>query len=323
MIYRAPLHVSGFWRPAIHSDPLRSGSIGAGVLLAPEISVESVVLEDLGRGETCYAYLNNRCIHIDPVERFATDFRELAKVSIYIDSPIPIGYGGALSAVSSLSYIHSALSTSAGSGDPSKLYSEASRYAHIYEVHSLTGLGDVAALTTGGGLVVRVRPGGPGVGEVMSIDPGEELLVFVLGFRGGYTTRDMLRGLMDRFKLYGERAFSSFIRDPSIDRFIEESQRFSRNVGFLTSDLEGLLKERLGSSIRRGEVAGYFVKKRLLLIFVYGRRDVGGVSGSILSVARDLDLDYLGIYRLTRKRFRVGRVEPHTRGSSEKGVSHT
>ncbi len=179
-----------------------------------------------------------------------------------------LGLGYGLSSAIAIAYSYAKLITES-TRHPISL-TKASIVAHIAEVMNLTGLGDVIAETYGGGLVVRLRPGPPSIGAIDSI-PLSNVYVLICELRRAVksTPQMLIEGLNEQVK-FGLIAYKNFIKNPSIESFLNEAYRFSKAVGFLTHDLDKRVKMVLKPYLRQGCVLGYYVKKSLLLILTEG-----------------------------------------------------
>ncbi|MFN3804542.1 MAG: GHMP kinase [Pyrobaculum sp.] len=222
MRLKIPHHLTGFWLPHYDKSPVATGSTGAGLLLA-EAEIE------LAGGEVVY----NGVV----VAR---------RAGVQISSPYPAGYGYAASAV-----INIAMGVAEVGLSPAAFVT-----AHMREVLNMTGLGDVLAIYTGGCLVVRIRPGAPGVGEAYPTPCPNVVLITVDLSR--YDTRAMLTERAGAIREAGREAVAAFLKDPTFDAFLHHARQFSRRVGFLPRWAE-LLEGAPG-------VVGYFAKKGVLAV---------------------------------------------------------
>ena len=269
---RIPLHVSGFWAPIIRgNDYLNSGSLGAGLTLKPKALFRIELMQRLG--VNCRITLNKVCFDEIPLIKVIDEL--LPKVNKEDNDVVLIkgecigelGIGLGLSAALAISYSIGRLIELRRL--PTLL--SAASIAHMAEVRCLTGLADVIAEVHGGGLVVRVKPGAPGFGEV-DIIPIKDNIKIVIAYGTnlikGVTTPKMLSNRLDLYYREGLRAYSEFIREPSLENFLEISRKFSSKVGFINDELRKILSNSLEPLIRRGYVLGYFVKKSILLTVI-------------------------------------------------------
>ncbi|MDT7889854.1 MAG: hypothetical protein RQ885_12895 [Desulfurococcales archaeon] len=290
--YRAPHHVTGFWIPIKDRDPYLTGSLGVGVLLEPGMIASE---NPLGG---CIVEVNEICLDRGPVEIIMRERR--AANSLHIKSSIPPGVGGAVSAFASLSLSCEALRLEGRWCGSNEDLLEASRIAHKAEVLALTGLGDVIAMITGGGLVIRLRAGAPGIGYAVKIeDPALRSAEFTLAqIDRQVTTPDILRNLWDRIYIYGREAYRQFERDPGLENFMEISHRFSQEVGFLDRDLESSLETNLSHYKKKGYLLGYYIKKSILVI-AHER----GLGNEIASAINKTVKRVFGLYRAAYRGF--------------------
>lgn len=219
-------------------------------------------------GQGLRVILNGRSTIIPPM-RYLLDRLDSLPLEIRMTSQARLGRGYAMSAATTTSL---ALAL-ASSGVCSWEY--ALQLAHQAEVVSRTGLGDVQAVATGGQLVVREVHGAPGIGRSYSL-PVEGGISFVGVETGTMQTKDMLSIYWDRIMRYGSTYVRKFLREPSFERFVELSERFSRDVGFLRSEHLEAIK-----SIRWA-IAGVAAKKSLLFLLVE-RDEISEVSSFLRS----------------------------------------
>ncbi|MFN3268546.1 MAG: hypothetical protein ACK416_04735, partial [Zestosphaera sp.] len=168
-----------------------------------------------------------------------------------------LGFSAALSIVVAASALRN-------SGKPLTL-NRVGVVAHEAEVSLMTGLGDVVAELRGGGLVVRLKPGAPGVSELDVVPVRDSVSIIPCIIKEGFTTPQMLRNYWHTIKKAGEKAYEKFIAEPTFDRFLELSNEFSKEV-FMNKETEEKLKELLHKHLSSGNVITYFIKKGTLVI---------------------------------------------------------
>ncbi len=236
MLVRAfvPAHITAFFVPRFHEDPNKAGSLGAGVNLSKGTnvfaSVESGTLE--------------RHVHVafngEPVKRdeakishyvaerlVPEDFLGEVEVWQYFDFPNGYGFGnsagGALGTALALSYAFGGT------------WLSAAKLAHEAEVIHRGGLGDVVGQLAGG-IEVRVKAGGPGVGVVDNLFfEGYRVLVVPLG---PLHTKDVLDGdVIKSIEVEGRKALEELLRDPRPERMMVLAREFAEGTGLLNGEL--------------------------------------------------------------------------------------
>ncbi|MCG2892258.1 MAG: pantothenate kinase [Vulcanisaeta sp.] len=241
VIVDVPLHITSMWLPRYTDDPATTGSLGAGVVIRPGVKL-TVKLG--GKREPSVGLINQ------VLARFNVD----AVVSY--KSPVELGVGYGMSAALALG---AAVGVAALLG---RSMIEAAKVAHVVEVENRTGLGDVIAEYYGGGIEVRVRPGPPGVGLIDRVPYPEDLVVLTVDLGRG-STPTMLRELANKLNEIGPRYIEKIINEPTYENFVGLSREFSREIGFLTRDIEG----RLSPCARYADT--YYVKKGVLVILTH------------------------------------------------------
>lgn len=222
----APSHITGFFEICESEKPEHIGSRGCGFTLQAG-TVTEVMVKD---GENISIQLNGI-----PKEAPTTEFvvRELAarrsvEVHSKIDVPIGCGFGtSGAGALSTALALNKALSLNLA-------YEQAAKIAHIAEVKSKTGLGDVIAQSTGG-VVIRKEPGAPGIGVVDRIHVGDVKIDYVVF--GEINTKDILKDADMRrgINKAGRKAMKDLLQRPTFEEFITLSKKFAIETGLLSS----------------------------------------------------------------------------------------
>lgn len=227
----SPAHITGFFSIYESSDPLRTGSIGAGICISKGVYTEVEVRPSVRN--RIVIYINGRP---DPAPTSATVVRHylksiggryIVKINHLISVPIGAGFGSSGAGALSLSYALNRLF-----GDIYRKV-EAAQIAHYAEVVNKTGLGTVIAEYYGG-LEIRVEPGAPGIGRVVKRCIHGDKLLFAVNF-GKILTKTILsnrlikKRIMDR----GSRFVDEFVREPSIENLLILSRRFAYETGLM------------------------------------------------------------------------------------------
>lgn len=245
-----PGHVTGLFE--IHDeadDYARRGSRGAGFSLS-QGAMSLVTIEDADSMDLRIFLDKNE--HEAPVSREAATIllkaavkdgrielnrdapkgqRAKVRVTIQTDLQLPVSQGFGMSAAG-------ALSASLALAKCLKLgRSEALRAAHEADVAMRGGLGDVIGASVGG-FEIRTSPGIPPYGSTKSFVGYGDAVLCVVG--GQLETKRVLTDSARRKAVNeaGGRALEELLKGPTMDAFLEQSQRFARESGLLTPELE-------------------------------------------------------------------------------------
>jgi pantoate kinase len=224
-----PGHISGFFQPFFRDSPERTGSRNFG----PCTSLG--VWTRVSRGKGVEVYVNGERAEPEPTLRVV---RMLGARDVRIEHSceLPIGCGFGVSGAWALGTAL-ALSRFLGLRLPrDRLVS----MAHVAEVESGTGLGDVGAQSVGG-VVLGVRPGAPPYGRWRRIPArGYRLVCAVLG---PLETKDFLKDEDFRKKAFelGGRAIGRVLKEPNLKVAMEASLEFAEGLGLLDRELRELV----------------------------------------------------------------------------------
>jgi pantoate kinase len=214
-----PSHITGFFAARRHDDPMKAGSIGCGLTLA--LGATTTV----EKADKTEIFLSGE-ISEAPVSRYVVDrlARSPVRVDTHLDMPQGSGFGasgaGALGCAYALNYLF----------DLGLMANQAAAVAHTSEVANRTGLGDVIAQNTGG-LVVRLKPGAPGIGKVDRIAVPPLRIDYVI--KGPISTKDVLSdpSVMKRIDHAGKVAVKELLARPTLKEFMRLSRRFAGQTG--------------------------------------------------------------------------------------------
>jgi len=218
-----PGHITGFFLPCVHKEPLRTGSRGAGRCsdrggpTASAIRPGEGSMELIIDGRPCDA----------PVMRSALEnIIGEGSYDITVDASLglPISTGFGMSAAGALSAAF-AMAEALG-----RTKEEAFAAAHRAELSNGTGLGDVAALSRGG-MTFRRREGLPPHGRIDRLTDTLDIVAAVVG--PVIRTSDVLGDPLRRKKIeyIGRECYRMLEKDPTPDTFFRTSRAFTMRTG--------------------------------------------------------------------------------------------
>ena len=220
-----PGHITGFFTIENHEIKLKNGSCGAGFLLSQgvktTISPAESLTVDINQGDSIIIDEVLSILDID------TDFK------VTQDIQLPIGAGFGTSAASALS-LTLAINEFLNLGFSEELCGQ---IAHMAEVNISGGLGDVIA-QTGRGMVLRTKPGAPGIGEIESFD-SEDVYIGWKTF-GGIETSSIIRDPHHKQVISeaGRKYLDLFEAEPSLENFLAFSNRFSHETKLMSDEVK-------------------------------------------------------------------------------------
>ncbi|MHA2378312.1 MAG: pantoate kinase [Candidatus Thorarchaeota archaeon] len=251
-----PGHVTGIFRiHDEHENPLHRGSTGAGFCLDIGTTT-SVTLEVNQSREISVKYNDSKIdapVTVTVIQRLLKGQDADHRVLVKHESSLPIGVGfgasgaGALGTALALSHLL----------DESIDLESAASHAHYAEVVNHTGLGDVIAQTAGG-MEIRVRPGAPGIGEVVNVPFREELCVVLAGAPGLETKRVLTdENHRNNIIRVADDIMNELTKNPTFDHFVSCSKEFARETNLMT--------HRVGTALDELESAGFSNSSMVML----------------------------------------------------------
>ena len=229
----APGHITGFFQIHEHKDPHQKGSTGCGIVLNGGVTTEVMVGKSVEKTEI---FLNGKKVEgrtTRTVIEMLTDVP--LRVKSWAEIPIGCGFGasgaGALGAAYAL---NRALSLN-------KTVKNLTEYAHVAEVVNCSGLGDIAAQSNGG-VVIRLKPGGPEFGSIDRI-PVPEARVFCIAL-GEISTDSVLTDEIaaGRINAAGKAAMSELLKKPTLENFMQQAKDFASNTGLMSSTAKDVIE---------------------------------------------------------------------------------
>lgn len=281
-----PGHITGFFLPCEHDDPMLTGSRGAG--LCVNRGVTTTVTSRPGRGGI-EMRVNGRSQEAEVSRTAAAILLEDAEIDVtmesYLDLPGSAGFG--MSAAG-------ALSTAFAIAEILELPAEdAFAAAHLAELKHHTGLGDVAALTRAG-MTFRRREGLPPHGQIDRLEYYGDIVAAVVG--GGMRTADVLGDPVRRAEIItaGRACCRELSLDPTAGSFFRLSREFT--------DRTGIASERVLEALRA--VDGLGAASMIMLgnsVFACGDLDAIQERWAFFGPTFRLSLDYIGPRVLVRQ----------------------
>jgi pantoate kinase len=230
----SPSHITGFFEICDNRNPLYKGSRGCGIVLEAGCVTEVSIGHNLpvkaqieingGRAEEA-----NTTKYVVEHLAGASEVAIMVMVSTNFEVPVGSGFGasgaGALSTAHALNELLSLNMT----------VNEVAQIAHCAEVENSTGLGDVIAETYGG-VVIRKKPGPPGIGVIDRIPHRNERISYVA--LGKKSTKSVLTEgggeLKRRINEAGRKAMKALMRKPTVETFMRASREFSLRIELIS-----------------------------------------------------------------------------------------
>ncbi|HHV23827.1 MAG: pantoate kinase [Methanosarcina sp.] len=229
----APGHITGFFQIHNHENPHRKGSTGCGIVLNGGVATEVMVGKSVEKTEV---FLNGKKVE-GRTTRTVAEMMTDVPVRIRGSAEIPTGCGFGASGAGALGTAY-ALNSALSLNQTAKSLTE---YAHVAEVVNCSGLGDIAAQSSGG-LVIRLQPGGPEFGLVDRI-PAPEARVFCIVL-GEISTGSVLEdeAAAARINSAGKTAMSELLKKPTLENFMQQAKAFASKTGLMSSRAKDVIE---------------------------------------------------------------------------------
>ena len=236
-----PGHVTGFFNIENHEISLKNGSCGDGFLLSSgvktTISPSDKISIDVNQGDEIVIEEVLKILEIDDTFKITQDIQ------------LPIGAGFGTSAASAFS-LTLAINEFLNLGYSQELCGQ---IAHMAEINLGAGLGDVIA-QTGKGIVLRTKPGAPGIGEIESFR--KDVFIAYKTF-GTIKTSDIISDPHHREVLsqVGLKYLELFEKETTLENFLSFSNSFSIETELMSDEVRNLVdyfnssEDILGSSM--------------------------------------------------------------------------
>ncbi len=227
-----PGHITGFFAPKKHSDPLRSGSLGAGICINKG-AVTTLTIEEGSRSIKAVADGKEAPVTETALDLLLGNRDLIIKSETKLQLPCSAGFGtSAAGTISAAVALCSALSLTT---------EEAIRAAHVAEIKHNTGLGDVVAISRCG-VTYRVKEGVKPYGIVERIDSTPTITACV--FKNPLSTADILTN-EEKNKIIskaGEKCIEEMKLNPTMDNLFTLSRKFTEESGLASEEVREALK---------------------------------------------------------------------------------
>ncbi|MFW9855676.1 MAG: pantoate kinase [Candidatus Thorarchaeota archaeon] len=237
--YWVASHLTGLFAIKDGSDEILSrGSIGAGVCI-DRGTVTTVTKQDHSSLEIYFNGVKTPLSTATVTKRvldllFERNFRHGIQVDHNFGIPISSGFGA--SAAGALGTAFAANEVYDLGFSRIKLF----QIAHLAEIYSNTGLGDVIGLYQGGA-EVRTKPGAPGVGQTITMTNRDNWRMATIHI--GHLVTPKILADQDKRKainLAGEQLIENLISDPDFGNFVSLASQFSRTLNLWSRTLIGI-----------------------------------------------------------------------------------
>ena len=240
-----PSHITGFFTIANDNNPLKKGSCGAGVLLDKGVlttvrssqNENKIDIKINGKKD-----LKHEFIAIKTLELIKKDFKieEGLKIDQKIEVPVGSGFGTSASSALGVAIAFFKLF------NIEIPFKSASHYAHRAEIELGSGLGDVIAETSEG-IVVRKKPGAPGIGKAESIGLQNELsnIYVITKTLGEIDTGSIIQNPTHQKKIneIGLAIQKKFMINPNIENFLKCSLEFAKKTKLINENVLEIVNE--------------------------------------------------------------------------------
>ncbi len=229
----APGHITGFFQIHDHEDPHRKGSTGCGIVLNGGVATEIMVGKSIEETEV---FLNGKNVEGRTTQTVAEMMTDVpVRIKSWAEIPTGCGFGASGAGALGTAY---ALNRALSLNQTVKSLTE---YAHVAEVVNCSGLGDIAAQSSGG-IVIRLQPGGPEFGLVDRI-PTPEARVFCIVL-GEISTGSVLRdeATATRINSAGKAAMAELLKKPTLENFMQQAKVFASRTGLMSSQAEDVIE---------------------------------------------------------------------------------
>jgi pantoate kinase len=123
-------------------------------------------------------------------------------------------------------------------------YNQIGQVAHVAEIQCQTGLGTVSSLNFGGGLILVVKPGAPGICQIDRIPITPDYMIVVGFFQSHIPKKSVLSSPEKKQEInrYGRKTLEAILAEPSLENFLDRCWGFSEKAGFANENTRALVR---------------------------------------------------------------------------------
>jgi pantoate kinase len=231
-----PSHITGFFNIENNQNLLKKGSCGGGFLLNKGVktTIKTNIKDELsikinGIKDSYNEVIINEVLNILDID---------TGISINQEIQVPIGSGFGTSA-------SSAIGVAIGASkllDLNNSLTESGQIAHLAEIKLGSGLGDVIAEMSKG-IVLRVKPGAPGYGEIKNLKIDEKVYVGIKTL-GKIPTSSIIQNQDYIYSINktGADLKNNLLKSFSIDNFLKLSLEFASKTKLIETEVKNLIE---------------------------------------------------------------------------------
>jgi pantoate kinase len=235
------IHDSQNGKPITNLEKM--GAIGGGFGLAKGVHTKVTVQE--AEKSSIDVFINSKSVARAKTTKTVAEAllaKATAKYAVTVEHRIevPIGAGFGTSAGGALT---TGIALSKALALP-LTYNQIGKIAHIAEIQRQTGLGTVSSLTFGGGCVLVVEPGAPGICQIDRIPLTQDYMI-VAGFSQSRIPKKSVLSSPEKKRQithYGRETLDAILAEPSIENFLERCWDFAQKAGFATENTRALVR---------------------------------------------------------------------------------
>ncbi len=235
-----PGHITGFFEIHQGEDFLHTGSRGCGVVISKGVYT-TLELEEAEQNKI-FTYINGEpyecAVTKTALEELLSMLRSSYRIEVYHELEVPMSQGFGSSAAGTLGAVlgvNKALNLN-------MTLNQCGQIAHVAEVKSRTGLGDVIAECYGG-MVIREKPGAPGIGMIDRIPSNRYVVAFIVGKE--LETKSVLSDADKAAAINraGSECMQLLIKEPSEENFLHLAKRFASETSLMSDEVRSAVKK--------------------------------------------------------------------------------